>query len=286
MDVRVVDVSNHQGTVDWGQVLGSGRAGAICKATEGLTFVDGQFARNWAALAAAQIRGAYHFANPGGSSGAAQAQRFLSVVGPVKQSDLLVLDIEQGNGNLASWALDWLHAVQAATGVIPWVYSYASFLKVHLFDPALGRFPLWLAAYQTAPPPAPSPWTQWRLWQHTNTAVVLGISGNVDESVGVWPDPAPPAPPPPPQQEVSGVNVVASNIHAGNLDPNGHGWVSIPCPIARLLFLAARGSAPGRDQAYWPPISWDVNDSGAETIVTLYGQPNEDTYVYYSMLQE
>src|SRR5690348_18026208 len=67
--IRVIDVSNNNGMVDWGQVLASGVAGAIVKCTEGTAFVDGQFIRNWTALGnAGAFRGAYHFARPGSST--------------------------------------------------------------------------------------------------------------------------------------------------------------------------------------------------------------------------
>jgi hypothetical protein len=33
-------------------------------------------------------------------------------------------------------------------------------------------------------------------------------------------------------------------------------------------------------------VTWDVNDSGPETIVTLFGEPHQGTVVYYSVLEE
>jgi lysozyme len=42
-----IDVSNHQGAVDWPAVAGDGITAAYIKATEGETFVDGRFADNW-----------------------------------------------------------------------------------------------------------------------------------------------------------------------------------------------------------------------------------------------
>ena len=289
--VRIIDVSNLQGTVDWSRVLASGIAGGICNATEGQTYHDATFGANRAALGqAGAVRGAYHFAKPGTSSGAAQAKVLLDQVGLITPRDVLVLDIEDGSGDLSAWALDFLQTVERGTGVLPWVYSYGPFLRAHMTDRALARYPLWLAAYQATPPAAPAPWGNWRLWQHTNAATVPGVKGNVDESVGTIPEPAAtPAPrpvPPPGQMEVAGMKITAGNIPVAALDDQGHGWVSIKAPVSRLLFLACQGSAPGRDNGYWPPVAWDVNDSGEETIVTLFGQPKEATVVYYSVLEE
>lgn len=96
----------------------------------------------------------------------------------------------------------------------------------------------------------------------------------------------PPAPLAPSSQEVTGVKITAGTIPVAALDDQGHGWVSIPAPIARILFIGTQGSAPARDNAYWAPVSWTVNDSGTETIVDLYGLAHQATLVYYSILDE
>ena len=78
--LRGIDVSHHQGVVDWGRVAKSDVAFAILKATEGGDYVDETFARNLAgAQAAGLVVGAYHFftfCRPG----AEQAANFLKVV--------------------------------------------------------------------------------------------------------------------------------------------------------------------------------------------------------------
>jgi lysozyme len=193
MDVRIPDVSSYQGIVDWRQVLASGRAGGICKATEGTNFVDGQFIRNWSTLGGLPdaMRGCYHFARVGSSLPAQQADRFVSIVRTVKPGDILVLDLEVGDGNLSSWAGEWLAEVQRLTNLTPWIYSYGPFIRQHLTDPALAQFPLWLAAYQSTPPACPPPWKSYRLWQHTDRAIIPGISGPCDESIGRFDTPTP-----------------------------------------------------------------------------------------------
>jgi hypothetical protein len=85
---------------------------------------------------------------------------------------------------------------------------------------------------------------------------------------------------------VTGVRITAGMIGPVNLDPNGKGWVSIQAPLERILFVEERGSAPARDGGYWNNVSHDVNDSGPETIVTLYGAPGEEVVVYYKLLEE
>src|SRR5437899_3151687 len=83
-----IDVSHWDGTVDWAQVAGSGRAWAIAKATEGVTFLDPAFAANWAGMkAAGLVRGAYHFFRPA-HGGVEQADWYLSKVGAFAAGDL------------------------------------------------------------------------------------------------------------------------------------------------------------------------------------------------------
>ncbi len=187
---KFIDVSNHQGVVNWDSVRASGRTGAICKATEGATYKDPTFHTNFDALGARNmVRGAYHFAHPDNHTPATEANFFLAFVGAVKPSDILVLDIEVGTGGLSAWALEWLQIVHTKTGILPWVYSYGPFLSAHLTNPGLAAYPLWLAAYQSIQPPAHAPWTKLEAWQHSSSVQVPGVSGNCDESYQLVPLP-------------------------------------------------------------------------------------------------
>jgi lysozyme len=57
-----IDVSHHQGVIDWERVANDGISFAYMKATEGNEFVDERFADNWRGAANAGLdRGAYHY---------------------------------------------------------------------------------------------------------------------------------------------------------------------------------------------------------------------------------
>lgn len=196
--IRIPDVSNHQGAVDWQAAIASGVAGGICKATEGLGYRDPTFPANWTTLAARRaVRGAYHFAHTD-QDPAAQADWFLGYVGSWTPADLLILDLETGSGILDGFADTFLARVEQRTGVVPWFYSFGPFIRAHITDQRLARYPLWLAAYSAEPPLAPPPWAAWTLWQHTNAANIPGIRTPCDESIGELPAPAaaPPRPSP------------------------------------------------------------------------------------------
>src|SRR5258705_9160325 len=76
--VTGVDVSNHQGNIDWAKVGASGQRFSYAKATEGVHFVDPFFAaHNAGAKANGLYAGAYHYARPDRSGGREQADYFL-----------------------------------------------------------------------------------------------------------------------------------------------------------------------------------------------------------------
>jgi lysozyme len=189
------DVSNWQGSIDWGAVAGAGASFAFMKATEGTGYVDVTFADNWANSRAAGIavRGAYHFGHPGADV-SAQAQLFAKVVGTVGPGDLVVLDIEDatsvaaagghadggggaGGGNataklmspsdVAAWCTAFLDEVTSLTGLPAsrvLVYTGAWFWDPQVGGASMGEHPLWVSGY-TSSPPMPQGWDAWTFWQ-------------------------------------------------------------------------------------------------------------------------
>jgi lysozyme len=60
--VQGIDVSHHQGPINWDEVAGDDVRFAWIKATEGGDWEDPRFDENWAGAGAAGVpRGAYHF---------------------------------------------------------------------------------------------------------------------------------------------------------------------------------------------------------------------------------
>jgi lysozyme len=203
-----IDVSNWQGAVDWPAVAAAGYRFAFAKATDGTGFSDWTFPANWAGIAAAGLRRcAYHFERPAEGGPVAQADFFLATVadgGGWAPCDLAALDLEDGSGHLAGWALAWLAPVEARLGCPPLFYSGRWFTGPHGLEgpAALGRYPLWLADYpgrapdaMIAPPPG---WDHVSIWQWTSGLIVPGVAGGVDgdlapegelDRLGIPPDP-------------------------------------------------------------------------------------------------
>lgn len=183
---RGIDVASYQGRPDWAAVAASGIRFAITKVTEDTGYVNPTFAYNWAGIRAAGMqRGAYHFARPEGADADDEARYFLGLVlaqGELQTGDMLVLDIESGNGDLGPWALEWCRTVEREVGFPPLIYTGKWFTDAHGFadDTGLARYPLWLAAYQTTMPAPVAPWAAVSLWQYSSTGRVPGIVGDVD----------------------------------------------------------------------------------------------------------
>ncbi len=91
-----IDVSHHQGNVNWHAVAEAGVSFAFVKATDGDTFVDPQFSTNWTGIKDAGImRGAYHFFRPARPVDS-QVENFVRTIRETGDGDLpSVLDLEE-----------------------------------------------------------------------------------------------------------------------------------------------------------------------------------------------
>src|SRR5262249_18376258 len=152
---RGIDVSRHQGAIDWQRVAEAGIDFAYIKATEGADHVDARFARNWRQAEAAGVRrGAYHFFAPGADV-AKQVRNFTTTVTQSPGDLPPVLDIEtQGQdwsavlqSERVRRCLRYLAGVRDALGVEPIVYTSKNAVS-QLFADKPGRlikYRLWVA---------------------------------------------------------------------------------------------------------------------------------------------
>lgn len=187
-----IDVSHHNGDIDWSMVKQAGAEFAFMKATEGATFVDKRFKENWKEARAAGIKvGAYHFFRPR-TNLQSQIDNFARTLGTVSPGDLPpVIDAEVPSDwsrltgkQSVDLIIGFIDGIRAKLGdnVHPIIYLSPSFCDdVLKNDPRLKNYPLWLAHYTSASRPrVPKPWEFWTFWQFTENGRVAGISGNVD----------------------------------------------------------------------------------------------------------
>lgn len=181
-----VDVSRHNGHVDWTKVRSSGVAWAVAKATEGKSHIDPTFSANWAGMkAAGLVRGAYHFGHPGHDA-VAQAKRFVKVVKPTHGDLPLVLDLEASDketpAEVWAWTKAFLAEIESLTGRPGILYTYTPFWTAQVGDPKEKvNCPLWVAAYIPQPNVARA-WADWTFWQYTSKGTVDGVHTHVDRS--------------------------------------------------------------------------------------------------------
>lgn len=181
--VRGIDVSHHQGAIDWAGVKTSGQAFVFIKATEGVDFRDTRFVENWrGARAAGLVTGAYHFFTFC-SPGVRQAQNFLGVVPRDAPVLPLAVDVEF-TGNCVGWRsvphiqaelLAFMQHVQAHTGALPLLYTTEE-VRREVVPDELQRHSYWVRSLWGEPSEA----IEWRFWQYSDTGRVPGIRGEVD----------------------------------------------------------------------------------------------------------
>jgi lysozyme len=181
--LKGIDVSHYQGNVNWQDVKAAGCAFAYAKATEGASIIDPTFNTNWAGINdAGLLRGAYHFYRAEQNS-TQQAQHFLSVV-KLQPGDLPpMLDFELNDGvmgsALTSGVQNWLDIVAEGLGVTPFIYTMTYFWNQHMND-QFGKYPLWLARYNSVPGALPAGWSKWTFWQYSQSLPITGVTGDVD----------------------------------------------------------------------------------------------------------
>lgn len=183
-----IDVSHHQGRIDWSRLPAQGVDFAFIKATEGGDFRDTRFAQNWRASRAAGIRrGAYHFftlCRPG----ADQAANFIAAVPAEPDALPPAVDLEyMGNCENGRLSVEAFHAelatflarVEAHYGQRAILYLTEEFDTAFQVSARVDR-PLWLRSLATEPDFGARPWTY---WQVSNIRWLDGISGPVDWNV-------------------------------------------------------------------------------------------------------
>jgi lysozyme len=184
--LKGIDVSYYQGTVDWTKVKAAGQSFAFVRVSDGVNYPDSKFAANWPAVKkAGLVRGLYQYFRPTQDVQGQVDLLFakLNAAGGLQPGDLPpVLDLETDGGLASSTvvarAKDWLAKVEAKIGVKPIVYT-AAFMS-QTIGTNFGGYPLWVANYGATCPLMPSGWSNWSIWQNSDSGSVGGVSGNVD----------------------------------------------------------------------------------------------------------
>lgn len=174
-----IDVSHWQGNINWNAVKSNGIQWAYIKATESTNYKDPQFNANYVgATNAGLIRGAYHFARPNQSSGAAQANYFISNGGGWSGDGITLpgaLDLEAGcyglsQAAMSAWIKDFSNTYHARTSRYPVIYTTTSWWKGCTGNASgfQNDNPLWIARWGPSAGELPAGYGFYSFWQYAD----------------------------------------------------------------------------------------------------------------------
>ncbi len=178
--VRGIDVSSHNGNIDFSKVRADGYEFVFIKASEGSDFRDKNFQTNYTKARKGGIKtGAYHFFRFD-KDGVDQAINFLKAVGNRKLDLGLAVDVEQ-QGNPEG--IDKELITERLTAMAE--YLYLKGYRVTFYTNKTGYeeflmesfpgYPLWICSFSEHPIDA-----DWTYWQYDHHGKVNGIKGDVD----------------------------------------------------------------------------------------------------------
>ena len=182
-----IDVSKWQGNVDWASWWSQGKKFAYVKATEGTTYQSPYFAQQYnGSYNVGMIRGSYHFALPGNSTGTAQADWFVNHGGGWSGDGKTlpgVLDIEYNpygatcyglsQAAMRSWIAAFTSRYKTRTGRDAVIYSTTSWWTTCTGNTSQfsATNPLWIARYNTSPGTLPAGWAYYTFWQYSDSPI-------------------------------------------------------------------------------------------------------------------
>ena len=236
--MRVIDVSEHNGTINWEAVKAAGIAGAIIRCGYGMDMTsqdDKQWSRNVSECERLGIPyGVYLYSYADNADKArSEAQHVLRLIKGRKLSFPVYYDLEQAGikGAAVANAKIFGDLIEAA-GYWCGVY-YNKDWHNRVIKGQLDRFTRWAAGYGTNNGQMQEnykPGFGEDMWQYTSVGKVNGISGNVDMNEcyrdfpaeiggGSTPAPAPQPTPTPTTKYKEGDHVVFSTCYASSTDP-------------------------------------------------------------------
>ena len=183
-----IDVSKHNGTIDWAKVKAAGVQFAMLRAGYGRynNQKDEQFEANYKGATAAGIPvGAYHYSYATNAEQAKQeAEVFLGWIKGKTLTYPVAFDIEDkkqanlGVSLISDIIRTFCETVEAA-GYYVVVYANKDWLTNRIDADCKSRYDIWLAQWTSEPTYTGS----YGMWQYSSKGSVDGVSGNVDMNI-------------------------------------------------------------------------------------------------------
>ncbi len=200
--IKGIDVSEHNGVIDWDKVKASGIGFAMIRAGYGQT-LDKQFKRNASECNRLGIPcGVYWFSYALNAVGAIrEAIRCLEAIQPYRIDYPIAFDLEYDSVNYAQkqgvfigmelasgMARAFCQTLQDA-GYIAMNYANPDYLNRYFDEQVKTEFPVWLAQWPNGMPNLAKPPRTCEIWQYSEKGTIPGINGPVDLDVcyGTYP---------------------------------------------------------------------------------------------------
>lgn len=194
-----MDVSSHQGNVNWSAAWSNGARFAYVKATEGTGYTNPYFAQQYnGSYNVGMIRGSYHFALPDRSSGATQANYFVDHGGGWSKDGKTLpgaLDIEYNpygstcygltQSGMRSWISSFVNQYYSRTGRWATIYTTTDWWTTCTgnYSGFASTNPLWIARYSSTVGTLPAGWSTYSFWQWASSGT---FPGDQDVWNGTW----------------------------------------------------------------------------------------------------
>lgn len=182
--VKGIDVSSYQGEIEWEQFQKQGIKFAFIKATEGSTFVDKYFEKNWEGAENTTLRiGVYHFFSYD-SEGKTQAQNFIKTVPINKQALPPVIDVEfygdkaknpPNRSQVEKELQTMVKILEEHYGKRVILYTTKKAYDLYIKD-SFEQCDIWIRDVFTKP--SLSDKRTWTFWQYTDRKRLNGYSGD------------------------------------------------------------------------------------------------------------
>ena len=166
-----VDVSHHQGAMDWERTKAAGVQFAYIKATEGLNWYDPQFSRNGQGARYVDIPfGIYHFWR----SMVTPQQQFNNIMRAydyIRKAVPIAIDVEVFDGlspeHNKSMLAVLIEELIKETKIMPTLYTRKSIWDSNVAPYKRWKeLPLWVGNWDNSSPVLPRDWTDWYVWQY------------------------------------------------------------------------------------------------------------------------
>lgn len=184
-----IDISHHQGTIDWEELRQEKLSFVVIKATEGGDYIDPRFAENWANSNREGYRtGAYHFYRLC-KDGKEQAANFVKTVPKTHDNLPPTVDLEFGGNcgttktkeQILSEVKEFLDVLENHFQEKPIIYVTREFYDAYLIK-QLMDYPIWIRDIFKRP--SLEKGREWSIWQFANRGHLKGIETYVD--LNVW----------------------------------------------------------------------------------------------------